>query len=114
MIPAEHGAYANYTKPRVLTYFRGGPGGSFPNDCWQNWTVTVTKTQGVYSVTVTDGQGGGAFQAGQPVTVQAEEKAGMRFLAWRAEGLELAEAQRAASPMTFTLPNNAVTLTALY
>ena len=114
MIPAEHGAYANYTKPRVLTYFRGGPGGSFPNDCWQNWTVTVTKTQGVYSVTVTDGQGGGAFQAGQPVTVQAEEKAGMRFLAWRAEGLELAEAQRAASPMTFTMPNNAVTLTALY
>lgn len=70
-----------------------------------------------YELTVVDGtitapDASGSYQAGTTVTVRADEKEGHAFKQWAASGITLTNA--AASEVRFTMPENEVTLIAVY
>ena len=77
-------------------------------------TVTVTEVPVVkYALTVVNGTGSGEYEAGQKITVTANTpESGMRFKAWEAVGIALADPT--ANPLTITMPEGKVTLTATY
>ena len=77
-------------------------------------TVTVTEAPvEKFALTVANGSGSGEYEAGTEVTVQANAaETGMRFKAWEAEGITLADPT--VNPLTITMPAGAVTLTATY
>ena len=75
-------------------------------------TVTVKDPPPTYLVTVNGGTGGGSYEAGQTVTVTAESKSGYTFTGWTTEGVTLSNP--ASATVTFTMPENNVTLTASY
>ena len=85
-------------------------------------TVTATKTITLlgkeiakYDLTVVNGIGGGSYSAGTNVTVTADEaQNGSRFSHWTAVGLTLTNAQRTSNPLTITMPEENVTVTAVY
>ncbi|MGN1317795.1 MAG: FN3 associated domain-containing protein [Lachnospirales bacterium] len=82
----------------------------------QNWTITVQNDMEVpsYSVTVNSGTGSGTYKRNTEVTVSANTVENKRFTKWNAEGVTLSEAQENTESMTFTMPDNDVTLTAEY
>jgi hypothetical protein len=55
---------------------------------------------------------GGSYTAGEEITVNAAAYSGYRFKEWTAEGVTLDTPT--ANPLTFTMPANAVTLTAAF
>jgi uncharacterized repeat protein (TIGR02543 family) len=81
-------------------------------------TFTVSFTvdpKPSYAVTVINGTGSGTYEVGETVTVTADPPlAEMRFKNWTATGLTLTQAQSTSDPLSFTMPNNAVTLEAVY
>lgn len=73
-----------------------------------NGTLTVT-TRPTYLVTVNGGTGGGSYEAGQTVTVTATVPEGMVFTGWTGD---VTFADPAALSTTFSMPAQAVTVTA--
>ena len=66
-----------------------------------------------YSVTVTNGTGGGEYAEGATVTITANAPAtGKEFTSWTIEGVTVNDKTKAE--ITFTMPANAVTATANY
>ena len=67
-----------------------------------------------YTVTLsgigTNATGGGQYHAGDTVTVTAGSRSGYTFKTWTATGVELSDP--ASATLTFTMPENNVTLTA--
>ncbi|MCI9626724.1 MAG: hypothetical protein HFI90_08065 [Clostridia bacterium] len=75
--------------------------------------VTAASTdsaQGTAAVT-TEGNG---FEAGAIVTVEATPKAGYKFTGWTAAGITLSAQQQKQNPLTITMPDADVTLTAAF
>lgn len=79
-------------------------------------TLTATYEDILYPVTVTGGAGGGDYAMGSSVTVTANAPAsGKRFKEWTgADGLVFTSGSATAATATFTMPAQAVTLTAVY
>lgn len=78
-------------------------------------TVTVTSTPATkYLVTVNNGTGGAEYEAGDTVTITATVPAGKTFKEWTVDsgGVTLVNANNAST--TFTMPANAVTVTASF
>ena len=69
-----------------------------------------------YAVTVTNGTGGGSYAAGASVTVTANApESGKQFKEWTgADGLTFTSGSATTSSATFTMPAEAVTVTATY
>ena len=95
-------------------------GGRAPSS-WvsNNGTVLVFKTtfpptaSDAYSVTVTNGTGSGNFKPGDTVTIKANAApAGMVFDRWECFDMELTNENAATT--TFTMPNYAITVSAMY
>ncbi len=64
---------------------------------------------------VNSGTGGGNYAEETGIAVAANEPTtGKRFKEWTATGITLTDAQRTAAGFTFSMPANAVTLTATY
>ena len=72
----------------------------------------LTVAERLSSVTVTNGTGGGSYAEGAIVTVTANDKSGYTFTGWRGAGVTFADAT--AKTTTFTMPANAVTISANY
>ena len=66
------------------------------------------------SVTVTGGTGGGKYAAGTSVTVKVTVPTGKTFESWSFTGVVLNTAQVTQQKITFTMPDNDVTLTAKF
>ena len=64
------------------------------------------------SVTVVGGTGGGKYAAGTAVTVKVTVPTGKTFASWSFTGVVLNTAQITQQEITFTMPDNDVTLTA--
>lgn len=68
-----------------------------------------------YMVTVNNGTGGGGYEAGAAVTITADAPAsGKQFDKWVVNSGSVALADAASSTTTFTMPAEAVTVTAAY
>ena len=66
-----------------------------------------------YTVTVTDGTGGGEYAEGDTVTVTANDRSGYTFTGWSSEdGVGFADSK--AKTTTFTMPAKSVTVKANY
>lgn len=72
--------------------------------------ATADSAQGTAAVT-TEGNG---FEAGASVTVEATPKAGYKFTGWTAEGITLSAEQQKQNPLTITMPDADVKLTAAF
>jgi uncharacterized repeat protein (TIGR02543 family) len=59
-------------------------------------------------------EGDGRYAEGEDVTVTATPSAGYRFDRWETDDLTLTDEEKTANPLTFTMPANAVTLTAKF
>ncbi len=70
----------------------------------------------LYPLTVTNGTGGGSYPEGQTVTITANAApSGKEFAGWSgADGLTFMSGSATASPASFIMPANAVSLTANY
>ena len=80
-----------------------------------NTAITVNVSTAViptYQVSVTNGTGSGSYQAGELVTIVANNIENKRFTGWTATGVTLSNAS--ASTTTFEMPAGAVTVTANY
>ena len=66
-----------------------------------------------YTVTVTDGTGGGEYAEGDTVTVTANDRSGYTFTKWSSgDGVSFADSK--AKTTTFTMPAKSVTVKANY
>ena len=73
----------------------------------------LTVVNATYTVTVTNGTGGGSYSEGQTVTITADSRNGYTFTGWSSsDGITFANST--ASTTTFTMPGKAVTVTANY
>lgn len=79
-----------------------------------NYTASTTPEPvgETHLLTVNDGMGGGRYYNGDSVTVTANYIADKQFKKWDASGITLYDATQ--STITFYMPNNDVTLTAVY
>lgn len=78
---------------------------------YENGVLTIQSAPvSSYLVTVNGGTGGGSYQAGDTVTVTAETREGYTFKSWSASGVVLSNPDSVT--VSFTMPANAVTLTA--
>ena len=104
------GSVMDFTKPVTYTLLHSD------GRTEQNWTITVVKDMAIpsYNVTVNSGTGSGNYKKGSEVSVAADEVEDKRFVSWNAEGVELTDEQKASQAMSFTMPNNDVTLTPEY
>ena len=76
-----------------------------------NGTLNIVEC--LYTVTVTDGTGGGEYAEGDTVTVTANERNGYTFTGWSSEdGIAFADSK--AKTTTFTMPARSVTVKANY
>ena len=74
---------------------------------------TLNIVERFYTVTVTDGTGGGEYAEGDTVTVTANERNGYTFTGWSSEyGVAFADSK--AKTTTFTMPAKAVAVKANY
>ena len=70
-------------------------------------------TPATYSVTVTNGTGGGEYAEGATVTITANApETGKEFTSWTINGVSVDD--KTEAEITFTMPANAVTATANY
>ena len=77
--------------------------------------ITLAALLPSYTLTVIGGSGGGVYKVGTDVTVTADEADDdYVFSSWIAEGVALDDDQLATNPLTITMPNGDVTLTATY
>ena len=77
-------------------------------------TITIAENEVItYTVTVTKGIGGGEFEEGASVTLNANAPGvGERFTGWTLTGVSVADTTQ--PEITFNMPTNAVTATANY
>ena len=76
-----------------------------------NGTLKIVEC--FYTVTVTDGTGGGEYAEGDTVTVTANDRSGYTFTGWSSEdGVGFADSK--AKTTTFTMPAKSVTVKANY
>ena len=77
-------------------------------------TITIAESEVItYTVTVTKGIGGGEFEEGASVTLNANAPGvGERFTGWTLTGVSVADTTQ--TEITFNMPANAVTATANY
>ena len=74
---------------------------------------TLNIVERFYTVTVTDGTGGGEYAEGDTVTVTANDRSGYTFTGWSSEdGVGFADSK--AKTTTFTMPAKSVTVKANY
>ena len=74
---------------------------------------TLKIVERFYTVTVTDGTGGGEYAEGDTVTVTANDRSGYTFTGWSSEdGVGFADSK--AKTTTFTMPAKSVTVKANY
>ena len=78
--------------------------------------VFVSENQETYTVTVNNGSGSGSYVEGDSVTIAADTpEPGKQFKEWTGvDGLTFTNANATSASATFTMPANAVTLTATY
>ena len=74
---------------------------------------TLNIVERFYTVTVTDGTGGGEYAEGDTVTVTANDRSGYTFTGW-SSGDGVAFADSKAKNTTFTMPAKSVTVKANY
>ena len=76
--------------------------------------VKTAETKTVYTVTVTNGEGGGEYAEGVSVSITADTpEGGKQFKEWiGANGLTFTAGSAATASATFTMPAAAVELTA--
>ena len=74
---------------------------------------TLNIVERFYTVTVTDGTGGGEYAEGETVTVTANDRSGYTFTGW-SSGDGVAFADSKAKNTTFTMPAKSVTVKANY
>ena len=67
-----------------------------------------------YTVTVEGGSGSGKYRPNEAVTVIADEMEGYTFVEWQANGISPTYAELSLEELTFLMPHNKVTLTAVY
>ena len=72
----------------------------------------VFAVPAVYQVTVTGGEGGGSYPAGETVTITATVPAGQRFVRWTVEEGDIALADPDSAATTFTMPAHDVAVSA--
>ena len=79
-------------------------------------TLTIPAQATTYAVTVNNGTGGGEYAEGESVAIAANAAPeGQRFAGWTgADGLTFTSGSAATAEAAFTMPANAVTLTATY
>lgn len=78
---------------------------------YENGVLTIQSAPvSSYLVTVNGGTGSGSYQVGDTVTVTAETREGYTFKSWSASGVVLSNPDSVT--VSFTMPANAVTLTA--
>ncbi len=79
-------------------------------------TATDTNANPKYTVTVTNGTGGGSYAAGESVTITADAaETGKQFKAWEGlGGVTITSGSENAPTVTFKMPENNVTVTATY
>ncbi|MBC3888612.1 leucine-rich repeat protein [Acetobacterium paludosum] len=105
-------------KPTNLTIIGGNTPGaiaayeaadtSIPNGYWYGWALS-------YPLTVTKGTVSGDYRTGTTVTITAATPAtGQRFTNWTVAGDGVTFTNAAAATTTFTMPGNAVAVTANY
>ena len=95
----------DFTTPTTKTGYR----------TYTNSGSTVWVKMPTYAVTVSGGTANKAqTYAGDTVTVTATVPAGKLFDKWTATGVTLTEAQKASASISFTMPGNAVTVTAAF
>ena len=82
---------------------------------YKSVTFKVISTA-TYTVTVNNGSGGGEYAAGASVTITANaSEPGKQFKEWTGtDGLTFTSGSKTSSTATFTMPSNAVTVTATY
>lgn len=81
--------------------------------CGKNKDDNKDDTPATYSVTVTNGTGGGEYAEGATVKIKANApETGKEFTSWTIEGVTVDDKTKAE--ITFTMPANAVTATANY
>ena len=102
--PSDSGA-TEWTKSNADAY-ELGQGGTFKY-------VRIVPT---YTVTVTNGTGGGTYEAGEDVTITANDApTGKIFAGWTgADTLTFKDGDKDTSPATFTMPAENVSVTATY
>ncbi|MGN0162942.1 MAG: hypothetical protein ACI4EA_05085, partial [Candidatus Ornithomonoglobus sp.] len=110
------GSYADFTKPVTYTLVNQDDRGHDDGGARQNRRITIVNDLNVptYTLKVESGTGSGTYTAGSEVSVSADDVENMRFKEWTASGVELTEEQKTSRSMTFTMPENAVNLTATY
>ena len=106
------------------TEITGLPAGTYKvryaeTDNWNASSSTfVTVTDGgivSYTLDVVGGSGSGVFEAGKSVTITANAPAtGKEFGRWEITGLDTSGLDLTKAELTFTMPENNVTATALY
>ena len=79
-----------------------------PVDPPTTYAVTVNAGEGG-TAAMTDPASGTAFEEGTRITIKATANSGYTFAGWRAEGIDLTST---AEEVIFTMPANAVTITA--
>ncbi|MCL2299156.1 MAG: hypothetical protein FWC27_03295 [Firmicutes bacterium] len=82
-------------------------------------TRTVAVTQAgtgtpIYTLTVNGGTGGGSYTANAVVPITATVPSGKVFDKWTVIGVILTDTQKASASTSFTMPANAVTVTAAF
>ena len=81
--------------------------------CGKNKDDNKDDPPAKYSVTVTNGTGGGEYAEGATVKIKANApETGKEFTSWTIEGVTVDDKTKAE--ITFTMPANAVTATANY
>ena len=113
--------FKEWTGADGLTFTSGSKTSSTATFTMPARAVTVTATYEEipvtsYTVTVTNGMGGGEYTAGASVTITANaSEPGKQFKEWTGtDGLTFTSGSKTSSTATFTMPSNAVTVTATY
>lgn len=98
------------------------PGKTYYFNLWASWYGKITKCTGsfvttesgevLFTVDVTNGTGGGEFEAGTTVTITAMDSTGYLFDAWTGDDDILSDATKESA--TFTMPEKNVSFTATY
>ena len=105
-VPGDGDHYLKWTYSKNYSQVAG-------SDC--GWVDDIVWGAISYALTVVNGTGNGYYEPGATVTATADEApGGQRFGHWEADGMTLTAAQSTAPTLTITIPNNDVTLTAVY
>jgi len=80
-----------------------------PTTLFAVWTANNVTT---YTVTVVNGTGGGKYEAGETVSVEATKSDGRTFKNWTSTSAAVSFANASASATTFKMPASNVTVTA--